>query len=577
MGSDYKAAKEGWVSDLTGSTVLHVNLISSVALVSSSSSASNFPDRQPQCSIALYSALASRTTPLKPISFPIAWMILVLPLLLSMTLFANSPAWLSLLLLVPTGLLLLLPQQPLGTPLPSPGSPRPRQSSTQPSLTPQIPTLPAVTVYRAHMMLMTILGILAVDFPVFPRTLAKCETFGVSLMDLGVGSFVFSQGLVSAIPILKNPSYLSAPAVPKILSVTWKSLPIIFLGVVRVLLVKGTEYPVSELVLTRVAAHQPYHQEHESEYGTHWNFFITLALLPILQVILHPIIKHIPIALLGVLVASAQQMTLSSLGMHDFLLNAPRTGIISANKEGFVSLAGECPLGLSGTLSEGQQGYLAVHLFGLSAGTIILPPSPKYFSRALKTQGRARRNSDPNDKRNTLFAPRENDHTAIELFSYTVVWWTLLSLLKIFGIGGADVSRRMVNIQYIFWMAAFNTSFILGYLVLDMSFNPSRSVYSQQSKLKVPVDKLDTNHSDLQQHMQAAPPLLEAINKNGLVLFLVANVATGLVNLTVQTMYTSDRWAMTILSGYTFALCWFAWIFRGTRLCELQDSLLSRG
>ena len=42
--------------------------------------------------------------------------------------------------------------------------------------------LPALTVYRAHMLLMTFLAILAVDFPVFPRSLAKCETFGVSLV-----------------------------------------------------------------------------------------------------------------------------------------------------------------------------------------------------------------------------------------------------------------------------------------------------------------------------------------------------------------------------------------------------------
>jgi hypothetical protein len=32
------------------------------------------------------------------------------------------------------------------------------------------------------MMLMTVLAILAVDFPVFPRALAKCETYGVSLV-----------------------------------------------------------------------------------------------------------------------------------------------------------------------------------------------------------------------------------------------------------------------------------------------------------------------------------------------------------------------------------------------------------
>jgi hypothetical protein len=32
------------------------------------------------------------------------------------------------------------------------------------------------------MILMTVLSILAVDFPVFPRSLAKCETYGVSLV-----------------------------------------------------------------------------------------------------------------------------------------------------------------------------------------------------------------------------------------------------------------------------------------------------------------------------------------------------------------------------------------------------------
>ena len=63
-------------------------------------------------------------------------------------------------------------------------------------------------------------------------------------MDLGVGSFVFSQGVVSAIPILKDPTYLIAPPVPKILTAIKKVLPVLILGVVRVVMVKGTEYPV---------------------------------------------------------------------------------------------------------------------------------------------------------------------------------------------------------------------------------------------------------------------------------------------------------------------------------------------
>ncbi|KAG5639550.1 hypothetical protein H0H81_012221 [Sphagnurus paluster] len=356
-------------------------------------------------------------------------------------------------------------------------------------------------------------------------------------MDLGVGSFVFSQGLVSAIPILKNPAYLSAPAISKILSTARKSLPVILIGLVRVLLVKGTEYP-----------------EHESEYGTHWNFFITLALLPIFEVAIHPFIKSIPIALLGVGVTLTQHIILSSFGM-DFVLNAPRTGPISANKEGIFSLLG----------------YFAIHLLGLSAGTIILPSSPKYFSRSLKNHARPRRNSNAgnaanvNEKRIALGGPRENDHTAIELCSYTMIWWTLLGVSRLFGIGGEDVSRRMVNVPYIFWVAAFNTSFILGYILLDMCFFSSRSVYSQKSKLKVPVE-MSMDHPDRRQQMQSAPPLLEAINKNGLLLFLVANLATGMINLSFSTMYMSDSPAMAILGTYTFGLCWVAWIFRSRKI-----------
>ena len=58
---------------------------------------------------------------------------------------------------------------------------------------------------------------------------------------------MFSQGVVSAIPILKDTNHLTSPTVPKLIYVTRKSLPIIVLGLVRVLLVKATDYPVSNV------------------------------------------------------------------------------------------------------------------------------------------------------------------------------------------------------------------------------------------------------------------------------------------------------------------------------------------
>jgi phosphatidylinositol glycan class W len=87
-----------------------------------------------------------------------------------------------------------------------------------------------------------------------------------------------------------------------------------------------------------------------------------------------------------------------------------------------------------------------------------------------------------------------------------------------------------------------------------------------------------------------APPLLEAINRNALAVFLLvrlppflllviidddvclewqANVMTGVVNLSMRTMYVSDRRAMCVLAAYAFGVCLFAWAFRGRRVWKL--------
>ena len=52
-----------------------------------------------------------------------------------------------------------------------------------------------ITLYRCAFMLCTCVAILAVDFPLFPRRYCKTETFGFSLMDVGVGFFMFGSGM----------------------------------------------------------------------------------------------------------------------------------------------------------------------------------------------------------------------------------------------------------------------------------------------------------------------------------------------------------------------------------------------
>lgn len=121
-----------------------------------------------------------------------------MPLLLSMTVFALQPLLLSgSLLLCAAFVSFLIPGRPEAPLLSNaavvdtqePAQSHSRQRSDGPAASSNglqrqitIKPLPALTVYRSHMMLMTALAILAVDFPVFPRALAKCETFGVSLV-----------------------------------------------------------------------------------------------------------------------------------------------------------------------------------------------------------------------------------------------------------------------------------------------------------------------------------------------------------------------------------------------------------
>jgi len=137
--------------------------------------------------------------------------------------------------------------------------------------------------------------------------------------------------------------------------------------------------------------------------------------------------------------------------------------LISANKEGIVSLLGELNLD-SGrdtlVLTPTSLGYLAIQLLGLSVGTLVLPPSPSFYSRrqnALFGKEKKRRDSDASstpssrNKNFDLTAPRQLGKTASELTGYAILWWTFLGTTKLLSLGGSGrwgpqggISRRMV-------------------------------------------------------------------------------------------------------------------------------------
>ncbi|KAJ0989955.1 hypothetical protein J5N97_008311 [Dioscorea zingiberensis] len=167
--------------------------------------------------------------------------------------------------------------------------------------------------YRVSMVVVTCLSILAVDFKIFPRRYAKTETYGTSLMDLGVGSFVVANALVSrqaryAMPISLKSAFQSV-------------IPLVVLGFGRLIFTMGADYHV-----------------HVGEYGVHWNFFFTLAAVVILpsMINIHP--KYCGI--FGLLILGGYQTCLTR-GLSGYLLSNDRTSdIISQNKEGIFSIFG---------------------------------------------------------------------------------------------------------------------------------------------------------------------------------------------------------------------------------------------
>ncbi|KAJ3317830.1 Glucosaminyl phosphatidylinositol (GlcN-PI) nositol acylation protein [Boothiomyces sp. JEL0866] len=179
---------------------------------------------------------------------------------------------------------------------------------------------PFIVAFRGYLQLLTISAILAVDFHVFPRRFAKTETFGTSLMDVGVGAFIFSSGIVAG-PRLINQSNADIKKTLRQL------IPCLVLGFGRAVFTKLLNY-----------------QEHVTEYGVHWNFFVTLSLLPLLVNLQNLLIPKVPIWLVAFTVLCGYQYLLYNYGLEDYILNGPREDLISMNREGIFSLLGNVSL-----------------------------------------------------------------------------------------------------------------------------------------------------------------------------------------------------------------------------------------
>ena len=252
--------------------------------------------------------------------------------------------------------------------------------TTKIPLTPKI--IPVITTLRSSLFLKTSIAILAVDFKLFYLPFSKTTRYGYSLMDTGVGLFTIMNGVSHK------------PQKPL-------SLALIFcLGIARFLSVSWTNYKVNV-----------------TEYGTHWNFFLTIFCLKFFLNIIH--IKH-PFKT-AIFLNIINEIVMEYFRFKNYVLNPnlERTNFINANREGILSLPG----------------YLSLYLYGVT----------------LKNHFR--------------------DTKILKLRFFVIV--TLISLTFHYVLGsyfGLQLSRKLVNFTYCLWIIFICCSITVTLLVMELIF-----------------------------------------------------------------------------------------------------------
>jgi len=466
------------------------------------------------------------------------------------------------------------------------------RTTTTNSATTTAPTnIEYLTLYRSSIYYLTFIAILAVDFPLFPRRFCKTEISGYGLMDVGAASFVISSGIVSG----KSYATLAATTMASTTTTTtslssssaagagsWSTvfkplrnaLPLLVIGIIRCYTNKNLDY-----------------QEHVTEYGIQWNFFFTLGVLTILPPLRKQLIwklstshstnyfkKDLILLLYGLpfIGMILYQMLLSNYGLQEFIETAPRRVVVSSS------------------VTDRQHGYLYPFYVGNREGIVgcigylfLHACSEVIGHYCIFTE-------DTTKKRKNKTAVSSSSSSSFSLGSVAVVLWMVhFGIEYLFHF---RISRRSTNLSFCLWSLAHNIT-IVGSLqqlvacVSSVATLPSSSSSSScttttpccidddakeegggregegregedttDAKLAVSTTTRtvrssfrtvsSSSSSSSSSLLVVVPHCMHLINKHGMLSFLLANLLTGLVNITLPTIDIPDRVAVGIVFGY---------------------------
>ncbi|XP_053208329.1 uncharacterized protein LOC128392340 [Panonychus citri] len=238
-----------------------------------------------------------------------------------------------------------------------------------------------------------------------------------------------------------------------------------------------------------------------TEYGVNWNFFIVLGLTRIISSGIIYFYSSLSWKT-PIIIALCHQLSLS-LGIGSFIFNSNRSGYIAANKEGIFSLPG----------------YISIYLFMICVSHILY---------------------DKRHRRSNL------DNILISLDLLLIASF-LASVGTFSHFYIEPISRRECNLAFI----CATIALILLITVTELWITILIDVLQYFGYMKKPplVKSL----------------LNEAIARNGLVIFLFANLLTGLINMTLKPKNRGPIVATICLIFYSYCLCFFAIFCRSSR------------
>lgn len=254
-----------------------------------------------------------------------------------------------------------------------------------------------------------------------------------------------------------------------------------------------------------------YH-EHVTEYGVHWNFFFTLATVRVVASVVFAVIPATRSGILAFLIGGLYQFALEASGLKAFIIhNSDREkDLIHANKEGIFSVLG----------------YVAIYMAGVQVGLYVLQPRSQV--------------------RQWLSV----------LFKLLLGSFVLYGALNPCQTLTEPVSRRLANLPFCMWSVAQSLL-----LMSCIGFADMVLLFSKRASGCHFVPSSDQQPGGKETHC-----LVEAVNRNQLLFFLLANVLTGLTNSIVDTLHCGSLFSVCILLLYMFANCFVIYVLHVCRI-----------